>query len=65
MFTSKRNGAAPLEHLGSRGALFENVIVDRVYRSKRFSSYIGIWNANAERLFHTHNKLQRVDGIKA
>jgi hypothetical protein len=65
MFTSKRHGAALLEHLRSRGAFFENVIVDRVYCSKRFSGYIGIWNADAERLFHTHNQLQRVDGIKA
>src|SRR5262249_8764479 len=56
---------APLAHLGSRGALFENVIVDRVYGPKRFSGYIGIWNADAERLFHTHNQLQCVDRIKA
>jgi hypothetical protein len=65
MFTSKRHGGARLAHLRSRGALFENVIVNRVYSPKRFSGYIGIWNAHAERLFHTHNQLQRVDGIEA
>ena len=65
MFTSKRYGDARLAHLRSRGALFENVIVNRVYSPKRFSGYIGIWNADAERLFHTHNQLQRVDGIEA
>ena len=51
--------------LRSRGALFENVIVDRVYSPKCFSSYIGIWNTDAECLFHTHHQFQRVDGIKA
>jgi len=51
--------------LRSLGAFFEDVIVNRVYRSKRFSGYIGIWNAHAECLFHTHDQLQRVDGIKA
>ena len=53
----ERHGAAPLAHLGSRGALFENVIVDRVYSPQRLSGYIGIWNTDAERLFHTHNQL--------
>jgi hypothetical protein len=64
MFTSKRHGGARLAHLRSRSALFENVIVDRVYIPKRFSGYIGIWNTDAKRLFHTHNQLQRVDGIE-
>src|SRR6516162_8740788 len=65
MFTSKRDGAAPLAHLCSGSALFENVIVNRIYSSKRFSGYIGIWNTDTERLFHTHDQLQRVYGIKA
>src|SRR5262245_45608484 len=60
--TSRR---CAVRHLRSRGAFFENVIVNRVYSSKRFSSNIRIWNADAERLFHTYNQLQRVDGIKA
>src|SRR5512132_4517200 len=59
------HGGARLAHLRGRGALFENVIVNCVYSPKRFPGYIGIWNAHAERLFHTHNQLQRVDGIKA
>ena len=54
----------PSARLRSRGALFENVIVNRIYSPERFSGYIGIWNADAERLFHAHNQLQRVDGIK-
>ena len=65
MFTSKGHGGARLAHLRSRSALFENVIVNRVYSSKRFPGYIGIWNTDAERLFHTYNQLQRVDGIEA
>jgi hypothetical protein len=65
MFMSKRHGDARLGHLRSGGALFENVIVNRVYSPKRFPRYIGIWNAHAECLFHTHNQLQRVDGIEA
>src|SRR5215470_8063029 len=64
MFTSKRHGAA-VRHLRSRGALFENVIVNRIYSPKRFSRYVGIWNADTEGFFHTYNELQRVDGIKA
>ena len=64
MFTSKRHDDARLGHLCSRGALFENVIVNCVYSSKGFSRDIGIWNADAERLLHTHNQLQRVDGIE-
>src|SRR5712672_277159 len=61
MFTSKRRGGARLAHLRSRGALFENVIENRVYSPKRFSGYVGIWNAHAARLFHTHNQLQRAE----
>ena len=39
--------------------------MNRVYSPKRFPGYVGIWDAYAERLFHTHNQLQRVDGIEA
>src|SRR3954471_10794027 len=53
-----------LNTLRSRGALFENVIVNRVYSPQGFSRDIGIWNTDAERLFHTHNEFQRVDGIE-
>jgi hypothetical protein len=51
--------------LCSRGALFENVIVNRVYIPKGFSRDVGIWNADAKRLFHTYNQLQCIDRIEA
>ena len=65
MFTSKRHSGTPSAHLRGRGALFENVIVDRVYTPKRCAGYIGIWNPDAKCLFHTHDQLQRVNGIQA
>src|SRR4029078_12189589 len=72
MFTSNRSklgrnaalrrpdSAACCPYLCSRGALFENVIVNRVYIPKGFSRDVGIWNADANRLFHTYNQLQRI-----
>ena len=46
-------------------ALLEDVVVNRVHAPQRFRGDFGIWNADAERLFHADHELQRVDGIKA
>ena len=51
--------------LGSRPAFFENVIVNRIDSSKRFTSYLGAGHADSECFFHAYHQFERVNGIQA
>src|SRR5207237_4446576 len=51
-------------NLGSRAALFENVIVDCIYGLKGFASYFRAWHTDPKCFFHAHHQLECVDGIQ-
>ena len=51
--------------LGSRPAFFENVIVNGIDGSKRFTRYLRTGHADPKCFFHAYNQLERVDGIQA
>src|ERR1043165_8972831 len=57
--TMKRD--APFHDLGSCRAFFENIIVNRIYSSKRLPSYIGTGHTDSKGLFHAYHQLERVN----
>ena len=52
-------------NLSSRRTFLENVIVNRSYSSKRFTSYLGAGHTDSKCFFHAYHQLQRVNGIQA
>ena len=51
--------------LRGRSAFFQNVIVNRIYSSKRFTRYVRAWDTDTKCFFHTYYELERIDGIQA
>ena len=51
--------------LAGRATFFENIIVNRIYGSKRLASNFGAWHTHAEGLLHAYHQFERVDRVEA
>src|SRR6266496_6155005 len=56
---------SPRHDLSSRLAFFENIVVNRIYSSKRFTSYVGAGHTDSKCFFHAYHQLERVNRIQA
>src|SRR5438094_9526666 len=52
-------------NLAGRATFFENIIVNRIYGSKRLASNFRAWHAHAEGFLHAYHQFERVDRVEA
>src|SRR5437879_9541179 len=52
-------------NLAGRATFFENIIVNRIYGSKRLASNFGAWHTHAEGFLHAYHQFERVDRVEA